>query len=67
MALAGDRYPLASADSSTLARNHKGSRSRRTPRRPAKRAARAAARQCPALWQPARPQLALVGVETPDL
>lgn len=60
MALAGSEYPFASADSSSLARNHKGSRSRRAPRYDlATRARETAARQCPACWRTTSTQLPL--------
>lgn len=61
MALAGDRYPLASADSSSLARNFKGAPSQGAPPRdPAKRAAETASRQCPASWRRTPKQLPLL-------
>jgi len=62
MALAGSDYPLSSVDSSSVARNHHGAPSRGTPRRdPLRDIAKTDARQCPARWRPAAPQLALLG------
>jgi len=62
MALAGSDYPLASVDSSSIARNHHGAPSRGAPPRdPAARVAQTDARQCPGRWRPAAPQLALLG------
>lgn len=61
MALAGECYPLASADSSSLARNFKGTPSRSAPPRdPAKRANAIASRQCPASWRRSPKQLPLL-------
>jgi hypothetical protein len=61
MALAGDGYPLASADSSSLARNHKGSPAPGAPPRdPGKRAGETAARQCPASWRRSPKQIQLL-------
>lgn len=60
MALAGAHYPIASADSSSLARNHKGAPSRRRPPRdPEKQAREVASRQCPAHWRASSTQLPL--------
>lgn len=51
--LAGSGYPFASADSTNIARNHAGSRTR--PRRdPHAMAERIDRQQCPAHWQPHR-------------
>ncbi len=51
--LAGSSYPFASADSTNIARNHAGSRTR--PRRdPHAMAERIDRQQCPAHWQPHR-------------
>lgn len=59
LALAGSRYPFASADSTNIARNHNGNNTRNTPRKDVNGMAdRLDARQCPALWVP-EPQLAL--------
>jgi hypothetical protein len=51
LALAGSRYPFASADSTNAARNHAGSHARR-PASVTVIAARSDALQCPGRWHP---------------
>jgi hypothetical protein len=60
LSLAGGPYPLFSADSSSIARNHAGNRTRATPARsPAAMAAKVDARQSPARWVRAAEQLVM--------
>lgn len=52
MALAGSAYPFASLDSTNVARNHAGNRSRNERRKSARRmATEIDARQCPGRWE----------------
>jgi hypothetical protein len=52
LALAGSDYPFASADSTSIARNHKGDNTRGTPRKDVRLMAdRIDAKQCPARWR----------------
>lgn len=61
LALAGSHYPFASADSTNIARNHAGNHTRATASKsPRKMADEIDARQCPARWQRAFEQFALV-------
>lgn len=57
LALAGSRYPFASADSTSIARNHAGNRTRGTaPKSPRAMADEIDARQCAPRWSPSAKQ-----------
>jgi hypothetical protein len=60
LALAGSEYPFASADSSSIAQNHNGNNTRRTPPKSVRGMADALdARQCAARWRRSPEQLEL--------
>jgi hypothetical protein len=60
LALAGSEYPFASADSTNIARNHAGNRTRATAPKDVRTMADAIdGRQCPAVWRPRDEQLGM--------